>query len=228
MGKKNGKATSNVLDIPVEFGGVSIGQQTAKLGLKISREVLNINAADEALCGRRVTGRVGVGGAGDSPGQMYLIDDMEDVINATFDIHRFGVTPDNYTSGLTFKLKEIEIGILARFSKGAGRLVIENIDAIPEDVVDEHDSEGQKVLDLKTDQPWRKVSLDELFSGAILKNLKAEGLSTIGDLSDFQEPNKSTGYTKNLTDIKGIGEAAATKIADVLEEFWRQNPQDGE
>jgi len=43
------KKGSGVLDIPVQFGGVSIGDQTARLGVSIDRKSLNLNAADEAF-----------------------------------------------------------------------------------------------------------------------------------------------------------------------------------
>ncbi len=150
-----------VLDLPVAFGGVSIGQQTAKLSIKVDREHLNIAAADEALCGRRITGKVAVGRAGDTPGQMLLIEEMDDVIEATFDIHRFGVTPDAYTSGLTFQLKEIDVGQLARFSKGSWRLIMNDMTPIPRDTVEEvgdDEEDGQQTINgtFATDMPWRK------------------------------------------------------------------------
>lgn len=229
MSKKNGnKNDAGKIDLPVEFGGVTIGQQTAKLGLKISREVMNIIAADESFCGRRVTGSVGVGGQGDSPGQQYLLADMSDVIDATFDIHRFSVGPDHYTTGLTFKLKEIDIGQLARFSKGTGRLVMSNIELIPTDVVEEKTDDEDledRDLGLKADGPWRDVSLDQLFQGAILKSLKQAGLATVGDLHDYQQPEKN-GFIKQLTDIKGIGSSKVEQIEERMLQFWKENPQE--
>lgn len=219
-------------DLPVEFGGVSIGQQTAKLSIKINREFLNIVAADDALCGRRVTGKVAFGRSGDTPGQMLLLEEMDEVIEATFDIHRFGVTPDHFTSGLTFKLKEIDIGQLARFSKGSGRLVLDEVEEIPRDAVDDSEDaeevDGQTTMEgtFRTDGPWRKVALDTLFSGAVLKSLKAAGLATVGDLHDYQQPDKKSGYVKQLTDIKGIGESKVQQIEDRMMEFWRDNKQE--
>lgn len=210
------------------FGGVSIGQQTAKLSIKVDREHLNIVAADEALCGRRVAGKVAVGRAGDTPGQMLLLEEMDDVIEATFDIHRFGVTPDSFTSGLTFKLKEIDVGQLARFSKGSGRLIMDSVEEIPSDSVEEHDhdQDGQTTIEgtFTTDVPWRKVSLDTLFSGGVLKSLKGAGLATVGDMHDYQQPEKN-GFVKQLADIKGLGPAKVQQVEDRMMEFWRDNKQ---
>lgn len=225
--KKNGKQAeaTAVLDIPVEFGGVGIGQKTARLGLKIDREVMAITKADEALCGRRCTGRVAMGGNNDSPGQGRFWDDLEDVIDATFDIHRFGVTPDNFTSGLTFNLGEIDIGMLAGFSKGKGRLQILGVADIPKDTVDEHedDDDSQRELPgtLKSEGPWRDVPLDTLFEGAILKSLKKGGLSTMGELADYSASETL------LIDLPGVGEAKAQQIEDRMLQFWRDNPQYG-
>ncbi len=222
MAKRNGKYADNVLDLPVEFGGVSIGETTARLGMKIKKEVLNIIQAEEAFCGRRLSGVIKLGGAADSPGQTTMFD-TELVVDGTFDIHRFGVGPEAYTTGATFKLKEIDIGDLARFSKGAGRLVVANIAAIPTDEVledDDEDTSGELPGTLKSEGPWRDFSLDELFSGAVLKSLKKAGLQNVGDLADY------TAGESRLTDIAGIGEGKAQQIEDRMLAFWRDNPQE--
>lgn len=223
MAKRNGRHADNVLDLPVEFGGVSIGETTARLGMKIKKEVLNIIQAEEAFCGRRLSGVIKLGGADDSPGQTTMFE-TELVVDGTFDIHRFGVGPENYTTSATFKLNEIDIGELARFSKGAGRLVVANIAEIPTDEVleDDEDTSGELPGTLKSEGPWREVSLDELFSGAVLKSLKKAGLQNVGDLADY------TAGESRLTDIAGIGEGKAQQIEDRMLQFWRDNPQDNE
>lgn len=217
-------ATHNQLDIPVEFGGVSIGQKTARLGMTVSREVLNINAADEAFVERRVTGLVILGGGQDSAGQTTFID-TDERIEGTFDIHRFGVKSETYTTGLTFALKEIDIATLALFSKGKGRLILTDIDDIPADVVEEHDDDDQQTFeDLSVDGEAFETSLDLLFTGALLKNMKAAGLQTVKDLTEWTKPDGG-GYCKQLTDIKGVGASASEKIEERMIEFWAQNPQ---
>ena len=216
---------SKGLDIPVQFGGVSIGESTARLSMRIPKESLNIVAADEAFCERRLNGRVVLGKSDDSPGQSKMFE-TDVAVEATFDIHRFGVSAENYTTGATFKLKEIEVGELARFSKGAGRLVVDSIDVIPTDVVEEEDDDTDSTLPgtFTTDEPWREVSLDTLFSGAILKAMKGAGLSTVGDMHDYQQPSKN-GHVNQIGDIKGLGPAKVQQVEDRMLEFWRDNPQ---
>ena len=79
------------LDIPVQFGGVSIGESTARLSMKVPRDAIGINDADQAFCERRLTGRIVLGGGSDSPGQTKMFD-TDIAVEATFDIHRFGVS----------------------------------------------------------------------------------------------------------------------------------------
>jgi len=224
--KKKPKA-ADLFELPVEFGNVNIGSETVKLSIKINKERLNITAAEELLCGRRLTGSVQLGGSDDSSGQSKLFD-VDTKVDGTFDIHRFGVGPKEYTSGLTFKINEIEIGDLARFSKGKGRLIVEENIEIPHDVADDETDETNQTLPgtFATDLPWRKVSMDTLFKGGILKALKMAGIATVGDYADFFQPSKS-GHIKTLAqDVKGLGPAKITEVENRMEDFWRDNPQD--
>lgn len=215
------------LDVPVQFGGVSIGESTARLSMKVPRNTLPLEEADSAFCERRLTGRIVLGKANDSPGQATMFE-TDVSVDATFDIHRFGVSAENYTTGATFKLKEIEVGELARFSKGSGRLIVDDIADIPADVVeDEEDDDTDSTIPgtFTTDEPWATVSLDTLFSGSVLKALKGAGLSTVGDLHDFQQPDKN-GRVNQIADIKGLGPAKVQQVEDRMLEFWRDNPEE--
>lgn len=210
------------IDLPVSFGGVSIGESTARLAMKIDRQHLRITRADKLLCGRRLTGKVELGGNEDSPSQTTMFE-KEMSVDATFDIHRFGVTETHFTTGATFKLKEIAVGDLAKFSKGAGRLVVDEVIDIPADVVEEKAAAGHLPGQYKAKGKWTKHSLDEMFVGNILKSMKAAGLETVGDLHEFQQPEKN-GHIKQLTDIKGIGAAKVSTIEDTMLNFWKDNP----
>ncbi len=225
-----------ILDIPVQYGGISIGQNTARISMKVSREALNIVAADEVFCDRRLTGLLQLGGADDSQGQTSFIDpDVE--LTGAFDVHRFSASTQWYSTGATFSLKEVVLMDLARFSKGSGRLKVFETGDIPDAVKTPKPAEVE-IKTIKSAKPtktakspkaaredkdaWRVVSLSELFSGVILKSLNAADLFKVGDLHDFQQPDKA-GRVKQIQDIKGIGEAKATQIEDTMLEFWQKH-----
>lgn len=224
MAKKNGSNGDQArpaLDIPVEFGGVSIGQATARLGVRINRNVLNLIAADETFCGHRLDGVAVLGGQDDQPGQQTFWEDLEHQVKGVFDVKRIGVSREQIVTGLTFSLSDIDVSELAKLSKGAGRLIIHTVMEIPDgQAFEEHDSDDDDVPDtLLSDGPWREVSLDELFIGAIRAALHEADIDTVGELHDW------TASKKLLTDIKGIGPGKAAQIEDRILQFWSDNPQ---
>lgn len=216
MGKKNGKA---VLDIPVEFGGVSIGRTTARLGIGFNRSACSLEEADNAFCGHRLNGRVVLDGKGDSPGQKKFVE-VHEVIGV-FDVKRIGVNATSITTCLTFSLGDVDIQELAKLSKGSGRLVINDVAEIPDDAPDEDDDERKPLPGtLVSDGPWRDFPLADLLPDqpALLKALKKEKITTMGELADF------TASDTPLTTINGIGPGKAAQIKEATLEFWKQNP----
>jgi hypothetical protein len=76
---------------------------------------------------------------------------------------------------------------------------------------------------IEEDDSWRLVELSTLESltSSVLAKLSAENLKTMGDLQDFLTiPYPISGFTKQLIDIPGIGNAAAEKIQLAIEGFW--------
>lgn len=140
--ESNGNGSpASVLDVPVEFGNVTLGDGTARLGIKISRDVLTINAADETLCERRLTGKVILGHENDSPGQTTFVN-SDYVVEASFDTKRYSAGSKSIATGLTVNLKEINVEDLSHFSKKKGRMILTGIGAIPNsDPGDEDDGE---------------------------------------------------------------------------------------
>lgn len=82
---------------------------------------------------------------------------------------------------------------------------------------------------------WREWPLERLTSfgaqAGDVEKLKAGEIKgrrdpfpivRMGDLSDFQEPPGSSGYFRKLTDISGIGPAAAERISNACTSFWDQ------
>ncbi len=78
------------------------------------------------------------------------------------------------------------------------------------------------------DDTWRAVPLASLsLPAGIVAKLAAVGIGTVGELADYQEPDKNTGWTKQLTDIAGIGKGAAEKIGAATEQFWSERKKAG-
>jgi len=68
-------------------------------------------------------------------------------------------------------------------------------------------------------EAWRGVTIDELgLPVGLLNKLFDTGCETLGQLAD------RTAAGKPLTDIKGIGQAAAEKIEKRIEQWWEKNP----
>ena len=210
----------SVLDIPVEFGGVSIGEATARLGIRFDRNVCNINAADDVFCGHRLSGRVILGRNGDQPGQQTLVEDLDHYVDAVFDVKRISVSPQKISTGLTFSLNDVAIQELAKLSKGSGRLVVNTVAELPtESSADDDGGSDDADESLKAEGPWAEVSLDTLFKDSILKKLNAAKLFTVGDLANF-----SRNPDNRLTDLEGIGPGIQEKIENRMLQFWSDNP----
>lgn len=133
MAKK--KAPSSVLELPVSFGNVSIGDKTARIGVTVDRSNITVKKADDSICEKRLTGQIIAKPNGEAPDQgrlqgMERLGDSE--LDATFDVKGFSVTKDALSFGLTFLLGSVDVAELASFAKREGRLIIEDAEEIPE------------------------------------------------------------------------------------------------
>lgn len=72
----------------------------------------------------------------------------------------------------------------------------------------------------KNDDAWKAVTLEELgITGKNAEKLTEAGLTTLGKISEY------TAAEKLLTDIEGIGNATAEKIAATCADWWSRHPQ---
>lgn len=206
--------TKTILDIPVSFGGVSIGDTTGRLGVKVDRGVLSLDQAGEYFIERRLTLSVAIGGGDDSPGQRTFWDMTEYEICSVADSKRIGVGGEVISFGLTFNLRDLDVGTLAKLSKGTGRLKVEKLGEIPHDATDtsEYDAEGASLFDDDGDDT---PLLEVLTPGDAGKLAKAE-LETVEDLDQYTRAGNKLG------EIKGIGSAAAERIQAALEAYLRR------
>lgn len=210
----------------VTFGGVSIGENTARVSITLDRKLIHLNMADQLFCNRRLIGKVALGGIDEANNgnetQGKLIDDVDHEVSGAFDVKGFRCSADVIAFGITFSLKDIDIAELAKFSKGHGRLIVNQATDIPEEPKPEKPISGNHTPStLKLTGPRRKVSLDDLFdpTKTVRKALANANIDNVGQLADY------TASGKRLTDIDGIGQTKADEIEERMVQFWKDNPE---
>lgn len=75
---------------------------------------------------------------------------------------------------------------------------------------------------IDVDVAWRSLKIeDELgLTPGLLGNLHNANIHTIGDLTDFQNPETNGGRHKVWEDVQGVGPKAVDKIDDAMAMFW--------
>lgn len=116
------------LDIPVDCGAVSVGKNTAAVGIKVARDKVSTTKAEQCLCGARVDVRYTIDSEadGDVPGQQKLSGDKPD-LRGVADVHRFSTGLDDRSCRLTFNRDQASD--LIRIANTSGRLAIERVGA---------------------------------------------------------------------------------------------------
>lgn len=131
MAKQRSPEPAELYDLPVAFGGVSIGDATARIGVTIDRQELKLSEADKHLCEKRLTGRIITRPGNPEQGSLPGVD-LETSLRGTFDVKGLRVSADEIAIGLTFQLRNIDVSALAHFAKRGGRLLIDAVSDIPE------------------------------------------------------------------------------------------------
>lgn len=121
-----------LLDVPVKFNQVGIGDTTARIGFKVDRGVLKLAKADNLFVNRRLACRVVLGHTDEQPGETRLFEDDVVSIVGSCDVKGYRATGDTFNAALTFSLRDIDVATFARFSKGSGRIRITGAGEIPE------------------------------------------------------------------------------------------------
>lgn len=117
------------LDVKVEFSNLSVGQDVARLGVKIHRANMDSKVAEMYLCGSRLRGQITIEdpSASDLPG----VPDIPPV-EATFDVKGYGANRKSFRCGLTFAIGDVDVEKLSHFPNKKGRIVAERTGGIPE------------------------------------------------------------------------------------------------
>jgi hypothetical protein len=220
-------------ELGVSFGNVSIGDGTARLGIKLDREQVELETAEELFCGRRLTGQVVVVAADEDPNQKHLFKGDKPEIEATFDVKRFSMGPKDITTGLTFSIGDVDVETLSHFAKRKGELRIASVSKL-EDASDDFDDDDADTEELAEDERdaahgkdtdangWRRRDVSHLGAPDRVTNaLRTAGVKTLGKLSDTM--NKGGVWWHH--ELKGVGEKAAEQIGDLFAEFWSRHPE---
>lgn len=122
--------TEALIDIPVQYGDLSVGETTCRIGINVARDKLSVSKADSLICGKRLSGRITAVPGNGNPDQGQLITD-ENVVVAAFDVKKIGFNKKTIGFGLTFAIESVDTDALFHFSKRAGRLIVDSAEALP-------------------------------------------------------------------------------------------------
>lgn len=147
------------MELNVEFGNVSVGDATARIGVKLVADAMDANEARRVFCGRQLWGRITLATALDEKQERLpgMAEERPHEIEAAMDVKSVGMQPKHYSFGLTFSLGgQVDVSVLAQFAKRAGRLVIDEIKDLPEK------SAGSAIMD--EDEPDDEPDEPDLFA----------------------------------------------------------------
>lgn len=118
---------SNVMETNVQFGGLSFGDQTARLGLSFERSDFNSKAAEHFCVGARLK-IVAIAGSRDATSfrQKELLDGGKRV-EAEVDCKQYTGATSAFKTGLTFNVSAVDQSALLALRKKAGRILLERI-----------------------------------------------------------------------------------------------------
>lgn len=135
------KDQETVIEIPVTFGGLSVGDKMCRIGMSVSRASFTPAKADKHLIDKRLSVKliaVPGGANGDQPSLPGLDNDRE--VAAVGDCKGYSATGMKLSFGLTFMLASVDVETLSHYPKRDGRLVVTGIEDIPEG---EGDDDGE-------------------------------------------------------------------------------------
>ncbi len=140
-----------------KLGKVSVGDHAASVTLKIERGNLQLDKADECLCGRRLVGQLVSCREDEDPKQKNFLQGARPSITGVFDVRGFRVAPETYSTTLSFARSELNGDDLFGLANQTVRLM------------------GVEVGELDDDEPESEGGEDEDESEAKPKGAKKRG-----------------------------------------------------
>lgn len=246
MGKKNGQngnGNGAKLELAVNFGSVSIGDETAHISVSCPRERLGIAMADQFLCAKRVgvSLKLGPSGtSGDDPGQGQFegMDDAFADLSASADTGNVGFSRKKVGFGLTFALDEIGTAELGAFAKREGWLKIHSAEPLPEKerkakTHDDHEDVGPRPIDGQAALPLGIDSGADMPISTLVKfGLTQHECETLAKTIEGQAGGLTIAHLERFikvddwwhTKIKGFAEAKVGKLKDAWLAFRTKYP----
>ncbi len=126
------KKKESILSLPVKYGKVSIGENTASIPIKCNLSDLSLAAAYKQLCGKRITGNLEAQSAGAQAKQKSLVEGANLNISAVFDVKGFSFNKKKISTTISFMLESIDIETLAHFANREGTVTALEIEEMPE------------------------------------------------------------------------------------------------
>jgi len=145
----------------VDFGNVTLGDGTARVGIKLSRALTTLEEADGHFCSRRLTGEIMVLKEGEDPTQKTIANDVRHTVKGVFDVKSFLVKTEYLSFGLAFSIQDINPGELSFFAKKSGMLTIGAVEDL--DGADPGPDEGEEEGEEDTEE-YNPLSLEEAVS----------------------------------------------------------------
>ena len=112
------------LDVGVDWGNLSIGKKTARLGFKIDKGKIKRGQVDAYFIDSRliVTLILDDTAKDDTEGQKKLVD-TEVKVNAVADVKGYSTNLTGYSGGLTFSKEDANLNKLMEFIGRGGRMI---------------------------------------------------------------------------------------------------------
>ena len=125
--------------IPVEFGGVSLNKEKARIGFSVDRgdNSLDLEGADSWFAGAQLQVELEIDPkpGGDADGQQTMGDgfgpeaDVHEgaTLSGVADVMRFSVAREKIGASLVFNINEVDVEALTRFRNSKGNLSVRRI-----------------------------------------------------------------------------------------------------
>lgn len=226
----------------VEFNGVSIGQDTARVGVKIDRDEIDLETADKFFCNKRVEGEILVGKAVRQ--QKMFDDDSQPLVKSVFDIKGFSVRTNHITFGITGSRDALDIETLADFAKQSGVIRFDLVGGIPgreeePDFIPDSPTNARRIsgVDQGGQMPissLERTQLKELLGRdpGTEHSLTASKMETLASQVDISTQGNTVAHFEQMVrerrdwhrEIKGFGERWVDRALNALIAFRAKFP----